>query len=87
MASTGVPVGTSAITARDKVSLESLVEMQRKLYDLAYDSKQVSAGFGAVREISVLTGHRIERSEIARSRCRSNSRVGFAQSGLERDLH
>jgi hypothetical protein len=38
--------------------------MQRKLYDLAYESKQLSAGVSAAKEISILTGHRIEKSEI-----------------------
>jgi len=40
------------------------VEMQQKLYDKAYDTGQLSAGVAAGREISVLTGHRIERSEV-----------------------
>jgi hypothetical protein len=38
--------------------------MQRKLYDRALDSGQLSAGVAAGKEISVLTGHRVERAEI-----------------------
>jgi hypothetical protein len=46
------------------VTLEGLVEMQDKLYDKALESGQLSPGVAAAREISVLTGHRIERAEI-----------------------
>jgi hypothetical protein len=60
-----VPVGTRAIAARNKVTPESLVEMHRKLYDRAYESGgQLGAGVSAVKEISILTGHRVERAEI-----------------------
>jgi hypothetical protein len=38
--------------------------MQHKLYDKALESGQLSPGVAAAREISVLTGHRIERAEI-----------------------
>jgi hypothetical protein len=59
------PVGTRAIAARNKVTSESLVEMHRKLYDRAYESGgQLGAGVSAVKEISILTGHRVERAEI-----------------------
>jgi len=55
----------ATVTAKKAaVTLESLVEMQQKLYDKAYDTGQLSPGVAAAREISVLTGHRIERSEV-----------------------
>jgi hypothetical protein len=60
---TFVTVGAK-VAARANVTLESLVEMQRKLYDRALDSGQLSAGVAAGKEISVLTGHRVERAEI-----------------------
>jgi hypothetical protein len=54
----------TATAKKAAVTLESLVEMQQKLYDKAYDTGQLSAGVAAGKEISVLTGHRIERAEI-----------------------
>jgi len=54
----------TATAKKAAVTLDSLVEMQRKLYDKAYDTGQLSPGVAAAREISVLTGHRIERSEV-----------------------
>jgi hypothetical protein len=54
----------TATAKKAAVTLESLVEMQQKLYDKAYDTGQLSAGVAAGKEISVLTGHRVERAEI-----------------------
>jgi hypothetical protein len=59
-----LPVGTRAIAARAKVTAESLVEMARTTYDEAMDNKQFGAANGSIREMGVLTGHRIERREI-----------------------
>ena len=61
---TDLPVGTRAIAARAKVTAESLVEMARTTYDSAMESKQFGAANGSIREMGVLTGHRIERAEI-----------------------
>lgn len=60
----GFPVGTRAIAARAKVTAESLVEMARATYDQAMGNKQFGAANGSIREMGVLTGHRIERAEI-----------------------
>jgi hypothetical protein len=54
----------TATAKKAAVTLESLVEMQKKLYDKAYDTGQLSPGVAAAKEISVLTGHRVERAEI-----------------------
>ena len=50
--------------AKAKVTAESLVEMARTTYDHAMESKQFGAANGSIREMGVLTGHRIERAEI-----------------------
>ena len=62
---TGYPVGTRAIAARANVTAETCVQMQQQLYDEAVKSKQLSAGASAVKEISILAGVRVERSEVA----------------------
>jgi hypothetical protein len=54
----------TATAKKAAFTLESLVEMQQKLYEKAYDTGQLSPGVAAAREISVLTGHRVERSEV-----------------------
>ena len=61
---TDLPVGTRAIAARAKVTAESLVEMARTTYDLAMNNKQFAAANGSIREMGVLTGHRVERREV-----------------------
>jgi hypothetical protein len=61
---TDFPVGTRAIAARAKVTAESLIEMARTTYDSAMNEKQFAAANGSIREMGVLTGHRIERSEV-----------------------
>jgi hypothetical protein len=60
----GWPVGTRAIAARANVTVESLVEKHDEIYKRALESGQLSAGISAVKEISVLTGKRVERSEV-----------------------
>jgi hypothetical protein len=59
-----LPVGTRAIAARANITAETCVQMQKKIYDEALQSKQLSAGVSAAKEVSILTGHRIERAEI-----------------------
>jgi hypothetical protein len=61
---TDLPVGTRAIAARAKVTAESLVEMARRTYNHAMESKQFGAANGSIREMGVLSGVRIERAEI-----------------------
>jgi phage terminase small subunit len=46
------------------VTAESLIEQNQKVFDAACDAKQFSATVGANKEISILAGIRIERSEI-----------------------
>jgi hypothetical protein len=59
-----VPVGTRAIAARNKVTPETLIEWQNEVREQGMKSGQLSAASTAIREISILTDHRIERSEI-----------------------
>ena len=63
-AATGLPVGTNAIAARAKVTAESLIEKAQAIQRGAYDSRQFGACVSALKEEGVLSGHRIERSEI-----------------------
>jgi hypothetical protein len=63
-AETGVPVGTSVIAARAKVTPESLIDEHEEVRVAAMECKQFSAANAAIREKSILSGHRIERSEI-----------------------
>jgi hypothetical protein len=60
----GWPVGTRAVAARANVTVESLVQKHDEIYRRALESGQLSAGVSAVKEISVLTGHRVERREV-----------------------
>ena len=53
-----------ALIRLTQITTERLVEMQQKLYDRAYENNQLSAGVSAAKEISILTGHRVERAEI-----------------------
>jgi phage terminase small subunit len=46
------------------VTAESLIEQNQKVFDAAMEAKQLSAAVGANKEISILAGIRIERSEV-----------------------
>jgi hypothetical protein len=46
------------------VTAEDLIEQNQKVFDAAYNAKQFSAAVGANKEISILSGIRVERSEI-----------------------
>jgi phage terminase small subunit len=46
------------------VTAESLIEQNQKVFDAAMEAKQLSAAVGANKEISILAGIRVERSEI-----------------------
>jgi hypothetical protein len=50
--------------AAAEITSESLVKMHRNLHDHAVERGQISAGVAAVKEMSILTGHRVERAEI-----------------------
>jgi hypothetical protein len=65
MAASNFPLGTSVIAARAKVTPESLIGMSEAIYQKAMEGGgQLSAANGAVKEMGVLSGVRIERSEI-----------------------
>src|SRR5262249_50139213 len=46
------------------VTAERLIEQNQKVFDAAFEAKQYSAAVGANKEIGVLAGLRVERSEI-----------------------
>jgi len=46
------------------ITKEKLIDMALKLHERAFETGQLAAGGTALRELGVLTGHRIERSEI-----------------------
>ena len=50
--------------AKTVVTAESLIERAEKVYQGSYEAKQYNAANGAIREMGVLTSHRIERSEV-----------------------
>ena len=60
----GIPVGTRAIAARANVTAESLMNEAEEARAGAMESKQFSAAVTAIKEKSILSGHRIERREV-----------------------
>jgi hypothetical protein len=60
----GIPVGTRAIAARANVTPESLMDQAETILAAAMEKDQYSAAVSALKEKSVLSGHRIERREI-----------------------
>lgn len=56
--------GFTAVDARANITVESLVEMQRKFVDRAYSSNQCAAGNGAVKNLAILSGKWVERTEV-----------------------
>jgi hypothetical protein len=61
---TGFPLGTNVIAARAKVTADSLIEEAEAVRVLAMDRGQCGAANGAIKEKGVLSGVRVERSEI-----------------------
>jgi phage terminase small subunit len=61
---TGLPVGTSVIAARAKVTPESLLDEAEQARAQAMKNAREGAAVSAIREKGVLAGVRIERSEI-----------------------
>jgi phage terminase small subunit len=59
-----VPVGTSAIAARANVTPESLMDQAEKILAGAMNGHQYGAAVSALKEKGILSGKRIERSEI-----------------------
>jgi hypothetical protein len=62
--SSDFPLGTSAIAARANVTAESLMGKAEAVYERAMKCGQLSAANGAVKELGVLSGKRVERSEV-----------------------
>jgi hypothetical protein len=54
----------AAAAERLEITLQSLIERAESAYRMAMDLKQPNAAVNAVRELSVLTGHRVERKEV-----------------------
>jgi hypothetical protein len=63
-AETGFPVGTNVIAARANITPDTLIQMADEFRRKALVSGQLGPGMTAVKELGILTGHRIERSEI-----------------------
>jgi hypothetical protein len=55
---------TNAIAARAKVTPESLLQEAEEARQGAMENRQFSAAVTAVKEKSILSGHRIERCEV-----------------------
>jgi hypothetical protein len=58
------PLGTSAIAARANVTAESLMDQAEAILARAMRSGQLSAAVSALKEKGVLSGKRVERSEV-----------------------
>ena len=58
-----VDLAAAASTAK-QITLERLIEWHDEIRNLGKQSGQLSPAETAIKEISVLTGHRIERSEV-----------------------
>jgi hypothetical protein len=61
---TGFPFGTSAIAARANVTAESLMDQAEAILVRAMRRGQLSAAVSALKEKGVLSGKRVERSEV-----------------------
>jgi hypothetical protein len=61
---TGFPFGTSAIAARANVTAESLMDQAETILARAMDRHQYGAAVSALKEKSILSGKRVERSEV-----------------------
>jgi hypothetical protein len=59
-----MPLGTSIIAAKANLTAQDLIRMQDDFRVKAWNSGQLSAGVNAVKEMSILAGRRVERSEI-----------------------
>jgi hypothetical protein len=55
---------TGALARKTQITAESLAEMAKKVHDRAMETNQLSAANTAIKELGVLSGQRIERSEI-----------------------
>jgi hypothetical protein len=61
---TGIPFGTNAIAARANVSAESLIDEAEAARVQAMANGRESAAVAAIKEKAILSGKRVERSEI-----------------------
>jgi phage terminase small subunit len=55
---------STPLAKKTQITAETLIQRHDKIYQLALENRQLNAGVSANREISILTGHRIERAEI-----------------------
>ena len=83
------------VAAAQQITKEKLVEWQNEVRQRGLDSGQLAAAGTAIKEISILTGHRVERSEVgapgefealtddelARALMQRVARLGFADLG------
>jgi hypothetical protein len=61
---TGFPFGTNAIAAKANVTAESLMDQAEAILARAMNSHQYGAAVSALKEKSILSGKRVERSEV-----------------------
>ncbi len=61
---TGFPFGTSAIATRANVTAESLMDQAQTILACAMERGQMAAAVSALKEKGILSGKRIERSEV-----------------------
>jgi hypothetical protein len=59
-----MPLGISVIAAKANVTPESLMEQAQAILEQAMKSGQLSAAVSALKEKGILSGKRIERSEV-----------------------
>jgi hypothetical protein len=60
----GWPVGTRAIAARAKVTVETLIDDSEKVFQRAMEIGQLSAANTAIKGKGILTGKWVERQEV-----------------------
>ena len=51
------------VAAKREITRERLMEMAETVYEIAIESGQLSAANGAIKELGVLSGERIEKTE------------------------
>jgi hypothetical protein len=70
------------VVAKQQITKEKLVEWHNDVRERGMKSGQLSAADTAIKEISILTGHRIEKSEIGQP----GEFDSFSDDELERAL-
>jgi hypothetical protein len=54
----------AALAAKTQITAETLIQRHDKIYQRALESGQLPSAVSANKEISILTGHRVERREV-----------------------